>query len=689
MSDYSLTRLGRWAAALGAVFGLGGFVLGKTVGGYAGIGLEDGTLISLMFAVFMGSMVWLVIPNQPRNGAVWSIAVTGFGSGLYLGSFGLAALLAPDPSLLLGDGYIPAMVPAAIAVLVMLSTAVVYVALFAWITFGFALFPDGKWLSPRWRWIGVLTVAGLLLMVIGAFIEYRPANTQPPSEDTVLANIGAALAALAMLLALISLLLRFRTSTGEERLRLKLVVWGAAVTVPAFFIAVMISETRYEPVGIALANVGAAVALIAYGAAIAKYRLYDVDVVISRTLVYGSLAIFITLVYVGVVVGGSVLLGGGEEPSLWLGIAATVVIAIAFQPLRRRVQRMANRLVFGRRATPYEVLSNFSQRIDAVDPGVLKTVARSLAEGTAAAEVGIWMASDRHLQLGATWPGDAALPDDPRRGVDRTWEIVHDGELLGYVGTRLQPGQALSPHDEELVEQVTAGLGLALRNLQLTADLETRVDQLRESRRRIVSAQDQTRRRLERDLHDGAQQRLVALKIKLGIAASMAESGHLDGVKQILDGVKEEADLTIDSLRTLARGIYPPLLEAEGLGPTLGAQLQRISVPVTVQAAGVGRHPRDVEATVYFCVLEAVQNSVRHAQARSIVVTVSDQDEFLTFEVRDDGVGFDDANTTDGPGLTNMADRLDALGGLLEVESTPGRGTRIEGRVPVREEVPA
>ena len=198
-----------------------------------------------------------------------------------------------------------------------------------------------------------------------------------------------------------------------------------------------------------------------------------------------------------------------------------------------------------------------------------------------------------------------------------------------------------------------------------------------------MSTQDQTRRRLERDLHDGAQQRLVALKIKLGIAASMAEAGQLVDVKDILDVVKDEADLTIDSLRTLARGIYPPLLEAEGLGPALTAQMQRAPVPVTVQAAGVSRHSRDLEATVYFCVLEAVQNSIRHARAKSVLVAVGDQNGHLAFEVRDDGIGFDPANTKEGPGLTNIADRLDALGGVLEVDSAVGRGTRIGGRIPI------
>ena len=204
---------------------------------------------------------------------------------------------------------------------------------------------------------------------------------------------------------------------------------------------------------------------------------------------------------------------------------------------------------------------------------------------------------------------------------------------LGVIGLHLQAGQPFSPLDRSLLDQVAGGLGLTLRNLQLTSDLRSRVDDLRQSRRRVVALQDQTRRMLERDLHDGAQQRLVALKIKVGLGRTMAEKQELRRVKGILDEVKDETDLTIESLRDLARGIYPPLLEAEGLGPALAAQLSRSPVPVTVQAAGIERQPRDVEATVYFCVLEAVQNAVRHARANSVLVTLDDDNDQLAFEV--------------------------------------------------------
>lgn len=642
----------------------------------------------ILFAIFFAVSVWLLAPRQSGNAVIWTMASAAlFGGFTEWGHIATVMFFGVDPAQL-ENLPVPAELPAAAARVLLLTAWTWVPAMIPLLTYGLLLFPDGKPPSPRWRGVAFYNGFALVALSAASIWSYRPSN-QMPAESNAGVYLGFGLVAIAAVLSMAALITRFRRSVGLPRQQIKLVLWGALVFMVIFMgLGFALGGEENEYLLVWPIMIAEAIFLLSYAVAIGKYRLYDIDLVISRSLVYGSLAVLITLFYVGVVVGGSLALGVEDGPNAWLGIVATVAIAIAFQPLRRRLQRVANRLVFGRRATPYEVLSSFSQRIDAVDPDLAKTVARSLAEGTAATGVGIWTVSDGRLRREAVWPDGPGVADTPGLA-DRSWEITHDGELLGYVGLSFQAGQTLAPHDEKLVAQVTAGLGLALRNLELTADLESRVEQLRESRRRIVSVQDQTRRRLERDLHDGAQQRLVALKIKLGIAASMAGAEGHEEIKQILDVVKEEADLTIDSVRTLARGIYPPLLEAEGLGPALTAQLLRIPIPVTVQAAGVTRHTRDIEATVYFCVLEAVQNSVKHAQAKSVLVAVGDRNGFLDFEVRDDGVGFDPDDEAKGPGLTNIADRLDALGGVLEVDAAPGRGTRIGGRIPIRDEVPA
>lgn len=221
-----------------------------------------------------------------------------------------------------------------------------------------------------------------------------------------------------------------------------------------------------------------------------------------------------------------------------------------------------------------------------------------------------------------------------------------------------------------------------LKNVGLTADLQARLVELRASRQRLVAAQDEERRRLERNLHDGAQQNLVAIKVKLGLAEMMSAKDP-QKARDLISSLKADTDEAMETLRDLARGIYPPLLADQGINAALQAQARKATLQVTVEGDGVRRHPQDVEAAVYFCVLEALQNVQKYAGASTAVVRLSEVEGQLQFEVYDDGRGFDGARTTRGAGLTNMEDRLDALGGTLTITSEPGRFTRISGSLPL------
>jgi signal transduction histidine kinase len=222
----------------------------------------------------------------------------------------------------------------------------------------------------------------------------------------------------------------------------------------------------------------------------------------------------------------------------------------------------------------------------------------------------------------------------------------------------------------------------------LTAELLARLEELRASRQRLVAAQDEERRRLERNLHDGAQQNLVALKVKLGLAEMLAENDPARA-KELVGELKSDADEALDTLRDLARGIYPPLLADRGLAAALEARARKATVRVEVVAPDVARYPREIEAAVYFCCLEALQNVQKYAGASRATVRLGEHDGALTFEVEDDGRGFDPAGMPRGSGLTNMADRLDALGGRVDLYSEPGAGTTLKGSVPVEQAVPA
>jgi signal transduction histidine kinase len=259
--------------------------------------------------------------------------------------------------------------------------------------------------------------------------------------------------------------------------------------------------------------------------------------------------------------------------------------------------------------------------------------------------------------------------------------VEHQGEQLGALRITSSPREPLTPAGERLVRDVAAQAGLVLRNVALIEDL-------RASRQRLVTAADEARRRLERNLHDGAQQQLVALKITLQLARQVVADSPGEAA-ELLAQTEREAQDALEELRDLARGIYPPLLADLGLPAALEAQARKAPLPVTVQAPGITRYPQDVEAAVYFCVLEALQNVSKYAQAPAARVTLGHDGQCLTFTVADDGRGFDQAATPAGSGVQGMADRLAALGGILDVSSAPGRGTRVTGRLPARALLPA
>jgi signal transduction histidine kinase len=222
---------------------------------------------------------------------------------------------------------------------------------------------------------------------------------------------------------------------------------------------------------------------------------------------------------------------------------------------------------------------------------------------------------------------------------------------------------------------VAAQTGLVLRNVRL-------IEELRESRRRIVAAQDERAKALERNLHDGAQQQLVALAVKQRLAEALVERDPARARSMLAD-IQAETQDALENLRDLARGIYPPLLADKGLGASLEAQARKAALPVDVEAADVGRHPQEVESAVYFSCLEALQNAAKYARASRATIALARDPGRLRFQVADDGVGFDAATTSYGTGLQGMADRLDAIGGALEIRSTPGSGTTIVGTIPV------
>jgi signal transduction histidine kinase len=489
--------------------------------------------------------------------------------------------------------------------------------------------------------------------------------------------------------AAVALIRRFRRTTDAvERQQLKLLTWSAG-TIAVLYSAALLPALFGVERDSQLSNVTGLVAAMSFtlipvtiGIAVLRYRLYDLDVVINKTIVYGALAAVITAVYVAIAVGLGELLGGGT--ALAPSILATAAVAVVFQPARLRLQRLANRLVYGRRATPYDVLAHMSSRMTGTfeTDDVLPRVARLLAEGTGATRAEVWLrVGDRlHLEASsAAREGPVAplplvredLPSIPDASV--VAEVRDGDDLLGALALAKAPGEPLTPPERRLIEDVARQAALLLRNVRL-------IEELRASRERIVAAQDDERRRLERDIHDGAQQQLVTLSL----ATRLAQTGLGDGapapLTDLLERAVEECKQALAELRELARGIHPRILTERGLEAAIRTLAERSPVPVTVEATEDGRLPEAIEATAYFAVSEALQNVAKYARATGAVVETKRVDGAFVIRVRDDGVG--GADPAKGSGLRGLVDRIDAVGGRLEVDSPPGRGTVLTVALP-------
>jgi signal transduction histidine kinase len=428
--------------------------------------------------------------------------------------------------------------------------------------------------------------------------------------------------------------------------------------------------------------------------AILKHGLYQIDVILNRAVQYGLLSAALTAVYAGIVIGIGTLAGYVGGPVLT--VAAAVAVALLFQPVRQRARLVANRLVYGERATPYQVLADFAQDMAGqLDLDLaLDRMAALLAAATGAVRVEVWIRVGAELRPQVTWPRGAARPAavplaaDPEFPVfeqaTRAIAVRHRDELLGALTVQKPRNEPVSAAEEKLLTHLASQAGLVLRNVGLTAELQATIDDLRASRRRLVRAQDEERQRIERNLHDGAQQQLVALMVQVSLLEESA--GDSGEVRLIAGQLRTGLRTAIDDLRALARGIYPQLLADQGLGPALRAQAGRAAVPVLVETDGIGRYPRDTEAAVYFCILEALQNVAKYARASRAVIALSCPGSHLEFTVTDDGTGFDAAQASCGTGLQGMADRLAAAGGTLRIRSAPELGTTVSGRLPVSEQ---
>ncbi len=541
-----------------------------------------------------------------------------------------------------------------------------------------AIFPDGSLPGPRWRVALWLAGVGGSLFLIGLVIDGWPTGAwgtgETPPPVGVLLGLGLLVTGVATLISVTALIANWRRADPALRMPFRMV--GTAVGVTA---VLWVATYPWPELWVPTVLVGLQALLLAYALAAARFRVHDLEPALARSTVATALSIVATAGFVAAVLSvGIVAARLSQRTALpWIAVG---VVTVAAEPVRRRVRRGIDRLVYRLAADRTEVVSEIAAHAgeDAADQ-LLPRVVDALHRSTGAVRVEAHLTSEDGPEP-AAYVGPA--------GAYRTClaeSIVSHGEHLGEIRLLTDVAGDLAPGAADVLADVARVTGTALRNSRLSNALAAQLDDLRASRRRLVEAHDTARRSVERDLHDGAQARLIALRLRLAVLQTQADSGVDSAVlRSELAGLATEVDATVDTLRTLARGLQPPILDQDGVAAALRSSVRGLPVPVTVATDGFSRYGKAVETALYFVCLEAVQNAVRHSGAGTIAVALAEDGDTVMFSVSDDGEGFDaDAARASGSGLINAEDRLGALGGTLAIDSPPGSGTRVRGRVPI------
>jgi signal transduction histidine kinase len=629
------------------------------------------------YAAVGGLIAW----RLPTNACGWLLLLIGGGIALGLFTDALTTFALRE-----GLGGLAAWTDWANAI-------VFFAALVPGVPLYFLVFPTGSPPSPRWRPVAIFVIAlSAAGMLVSALAPSGDVAVENPIVVTSMAPVLEGLMSFitflsvaAALLCVASVVIRWRRAAATERLQLRWLavaaVLAAALLVGAIAFGALGLHRIGDPLGVAFILALTTGLPVATGIALLKHHVHGIEVVANRSIVYGSLAALITVTYAAVVAGAGAVVGSGDRSNILAAVAATAIAALVFQPARGRAQHLADRLIYGDRVSPYELVATFTERLDAASlDDVLPQMAELVAQGTGASTVRIWLRSGAELHVAAGWPADSAghapvpLDDgEPPRLDAASFPVRHGGQLLGIISVEMPPQEPMSPATARLIADLSAQAALVLRNVSLVQELQV-------SRQRLVSSHDDERRRLERDLHDGAQQRLLALSMDLRMARTRAMAGGDAELSTRLDSATYELTRSLAELRELARGIHPAILTQNGLGAALRSLAERSSVPVDLERVPDERFRREVEATTYFLVSEALANVAKHARASHASVIVRRDGDRLEIDVTDDGTG--GASMDGGTGLRGLGDRVGAVGGRMDVRSRPGAGTTVHAEIP-------
>ena len=643
-----------------------------------------------LIAVACSTVGAVIISRRPENLIGWLFCVIG----LFNGARHFCAEYAAYASM-----ETPGALPG--------GEALTWISSWAWVpnlglyVFLGLLFPDGRLPTSRWRWVAWLGAAVVLMGTILVAFSPGPVYGLGPIQNPLgiegMNNAVGLVEALLLTLELVaatSLFMRLRHARGVERQQLKWVTYAAAVAVGGLFLERIVSEavgaSWVSWAGFVLVVLGIVGIPVTMCIAILKYRLYGIEILINRTLVYGALSASVVGIYVLVVGGlGALLQVSGNFA---ISLLATGVVAVLFQPLRNRLQCGVDRLMYGERDQPYRVLSRLGQRLEGTlaPDAALKTIVETVAQALKLPHAAIFLKQGDSLVTAAEYGTPTYEP--------ATLPLIHQKEQVGLlVVAPRAPGEAFTPSDLSLLEDLARQAGVAAHAVRLTADLQR-------SRERLVTAREEERRRLRRDLHDGLGPTLAGLTFGLDGARNLLTNEEPKDADKLLTELKGQTQEAVLDVRRLVYGLRPPALDDLGLVTAIREQAASHGYLVDDLPDGAKREtgrrgrlaftveapehlpplPAAVEVACYRIAQEAMTNVARHARARVCHIRLSLDDAYkvLELEVVDDGVGLPEDRHV-GVGLTSMRERAAELGGACAVASTPAGGTRVLARLPL------
>jgi signal transduction histidine kinase len=677
-------------AALALTLGVAGLLIGPLVGTAGAVTHMFFSPITTIAYALVGT---LIATRQPRNPIGWIFSAVGVFAGL-------TTLLSDDNQLGLCQWIGAGETCVAIAR---------WISLWDWMpttmlpmSFVLLLFPDGRLPSPRWRPVAWAAGVGLMLLIVSTALHPHPPIDASPrtnpfgisaiaTELELIGKIAWPLIIVGVLGAVAALVVRFRNSRGVEREQVKWLAYGSSLAILILVFLSAWSATRPDDQFANDVNIGGVwitltVIVVTAGIAILRHRLYDIDIIINRTLVYGALSAGVLGLYV-LLVGalGALFQSSGN---LLVALLATGLAALLAHPLRVRLQRSVNRLMYGERDDPYTVLSQLSQQLKSTlaPNALLPSIAEAIAQTLKLPYVAIALRQDDDMvvvaearvgnrELGVK-AGVAPHSSSPVSHLP----LIYQGDTVGELRLAPRAGEdSFGAGERRLLDDIALQAGIAAHAVQLTADLQR-------SRERLIAAREEERRRLRRDLHDGLGPQLASMTLTLAAARELLRH-DVGAADMLLQELSSHAQAAITDIRRVVYDLRPPALDDFGLVLALREQAARYSqagLQIAIDAPEqLPPLPAAVEVAAYRITQEALTNVVRHSRAHTCGVRLRLGD-MLEVEIRDDGIGLP-ASRRAGVGLTSMRERTAELGGTCEIVSAPGRGVAIHARLPLRQ----